>query len=92
MLPLLALLGCGETPATPEEHTGEVPEQHLRANGELEYRFEQGCVVVLQPKRSRLRRSVRAVLRSESQECQSHHRNIARLYATGNEAVSKKQQ
>jgi hypothetical protein len=92
MLPLLVLLACGEKPATPEEHTGEVPEQHLRANGELEYQFRHGCVVVMQPKRSWLRRSVRAVLRSESQQCQPHHRDIARLYATGNEAVSEKRQ
>ena len=92
MLPLLALLSCGEKSVTSEEHTGEVPQQHLRANGELEYRFQQGCVVVLQQKRSWLRRSVRAVIRSESQECQPHHRDIARLYATGNDTVSKKHQ
>ncbi|MFT7967428.1 hypothetical protein ACMYM5_23080, partial [Salmonella enterica subsp. enterica serovar Enteritidis] len=53
----------------------EVPQQHMLANGEREYRFDSGCVVVLHPSQ--------AVVKSESGDCALHHRDIALLYASG---------
>lgn len=53
----------------------EVPEQQTLANGDREYRFDNGCVIVLEP--------ARAVVRTESADCELYHRDIALLYASG---------
>jgi hypothetical protein len=53
----------------------EVPEQQTLADGGREYRFDNGCVIVLEP--------ARAVVRTESADCELYHRDIALLYASG---------
>lgn len=58
-----------------ERPMDEVPVQKTLASGEREYRFKSGCVIVLEEKR--------AVVSSESGECELHHRDIALLYASG---------
>jgi len=53
----------------------EVPAQKTLGNGDRQYTFKNRCLIVLEPKR--------AVVRSERVGCQSHHRDIALLYASG---------
>lgn len=53
----------------------EVPVQKQHPDGEREYRFSNGCVVLLEAKR--------AVVKRESGDCKLHHRDIALLYASG---------
>ena len=53
----------------------EVPQQENTADGSRQYRFANGCVVVLEARQ--------AVVKSEGAECASHHRDIALLYASG---------
>lgn len=62
------------TPAPAERPMDEVPKQETAANGDRQFLFANGCVVVLEPKR--------AVVKSEGKECESHHRDIALLYAS----------
>lgn len=78
---MLLVAACTESgPATPAEEAAparpmdEVPVQQRRANGEREYRFGNGCVVVLQ--------ADQVVVRSESAPCELFHRDIALLYAS----------
>lgn len=52
----------------------EVPVQQLLASGDREYRFANGCVIVLQPDR--------AIVLTESKVCEMFHRDIALLYAS----------
>ncbi|MFD1910642.1 hypothetical protein [Halodurantibacterium flavum] len=52
----------------------EVPEQRRLPDGGREYRFSNGCVVVLEPER--------AVLRDEAAVCELYQRDIALLYAS----------
>ncbi|MFN3524640.1 MAG: hypothetical protein ACK4YU_01010 [Paracoccus sp. (in: a-proteobacteria)] len=72
MLTVLALAAC--TAAAPDRPMDEVPVQQVRPNGEREYRFANGCAIVLAPDR--------AVLRSESGVCELYQRDIALLYAS----------
>ncbi len=65
----MAPQGAGERPMD------EVPQQQTLANGDRQYRFSNGCEVVLEPRR--------AVVRSEGARCELHHRDIALLYASG---------
>jgi hypothetical protein len=75
LIPLMFLAACVE-PAdpTPEHPMDEVPVQQRLSDGTREYRFANGCAVVLQ--------SDRAVLVREGAECELHHRDIALLYAS----------
>ncbi|KRG77114.1 hypothetical protein ABB28_01705 [Stenotrophomonas chelatiphaga] len=59
----------------PERPMDEVPREEATASGERSYRFSNGCVVVVEAKR--------AVVKQEGPQCQSHHRDIALLYASG---------
>lgn len=52
----------------------EVPIQKTAANGDREYHFASGCVVVLEARQ--------AVVKEEGTQCESHHRDIALLYAS----------
>lgn len=72
LIPLLAVAACVE-PAreTPME---EVPVQQRLANGDREYGFANGCVVVLEPDQ--------AVVKTESADCALYQRDIALLYAS----------
>lgn len=73
-------LESGHQPATPAEEGApprpmdEVPVQQRLASGAREYRFVNGCVIVLQ--------AGQAVVRSESAPCELYHRDIALLYAS----------
>lgn len=58
-----------------ERPMDEVPGQETNAEGERLYRFANGCVVVVQARQ--------AVVVREGPECESHHRDIALLYASG---------
>jgi len=78
-LTLLLLISCTDTapppsPA-PERPMDEVPVQQALPDGAREYRFTNGCMIVLEPDR--------AVVRSESDGCALHQRDIALLYASG---------
>lgn len=53
----------------------EVPVQATLSNGDREYAFDNGCRVVLD--------SRRAVVKQEGDACESHHRDIALLYGSG---------
>ena len=70
---LLALAGC-DVPAPAERPMDEVPVQTSISNGDRQYGFKSGCVIVLEPKR--------AVVKSETGACALHHRDIALLYAS----------
>lgn len=74
---LLALAACTST--APASSTGrpmdEVPGQRQLPNGDRQYSFENGCVIVLEARR--------AVVKMEGTACELHHRDIALLYASG---------
>ena len=72
---LFLAVGCASTHPPAERPMDEVPRQTVLANGDRQYGFRNGCIVVLQP--------ARAVLRSEGLQCALHHRDIALLYASG---------
>ncbi|MEI4482507.1 MULTISPECIES: hypothetical protein [unclassified Phyllobacterium] len=83
-LPLITtLMACSAEPnitragATTKDQRpmDEVPAQKTLSGGDRQYRYKNGCVVVLEPKR--------AVMKSEGASCQSHHRDISLLYASG---------
>ena len=78
-LALLVLASCAETvqpqSSAPERPMDEVPMQRVLQGGDREYRFANGCVIVLEPER--------AVVRTESDDCELFHRDIALLYASG---------
>jgi hypothetical protein len=61
--------------ATGERPMDEVPVQRTLLNGDREYSYRNGCIVVLEPRR--------AVVKSEGAVCQSYHRDISLLYASG---------
>lgn len=72
---LLLVTACVESaPSVSERPMDEVPAQQRLASGDREYRFANGCIVVLQPNR--------AVVRTESAVCELYHRDIALLYAS----------
>jgi len=77
-IPLILLLlvaACTESePEATDRPMDEVPVQSSLANGDREYRFEGGCVVVLEP--------AQAVVRAEVGPCELYHRDIALLYAS----------
>jgi hypothetical protein len=84
LLPLVAVLvscsGTGSQPpamqaAGAERPMDEVPVQTTLANGDRQYSYRNGCDVVLEPRR--------AVVKTEGENCQSHHRDISLLYASG---------
>lgn len=68
----LLLAGCVPPPDRPMD---EVPVQRSLPSGEREYRFADGCVIVLAPSQ--------AVLRREGPGCALFQRDIALLYASG---------
>lgn len=72
-LPLLAACEA-QAPDVPERPMDEVPVQQRLANGDRQYSFKNGCVVVLEPGR--------AVMKTEGDVCELHHRDIALLYAS----------
>lgn len=61
--------------ATPERPMDEVPVRRVTDVGDRLYQFANGCEIVITAKR--------AVVKSESPQCQLHHRDIALLYASG---------
>jgi hypothetical protein len=74
---ILTLSACAQS--TPPQQAGdrpqdEVPNQQTLANGDRQYGFENGCVIVLEPRR--------AVVRSEGPGCELYQRDIALLYAS----------
>ncbi|WP_167626589.1 hypothetical protein [Paracoccus luteus] len=74
---LLLLAGCaGTVPGAPGggRPMDEVPRQQRLPNGDRQYGFQNGCIIVLEPQR--------AVVRSEGAACALHHRDIALLYAS----------
>lgn len=76
-LALLILAGCSEgVPEAPGEGRpmDEVPRQQRLPNGDRQYGFQNGCIIVLEPQR--------AVVKSEGTVCALHHRDIALLYAS----------
>ena len=74
VLPLI-LFACVEPAASVSGRPmDEVPVQQLLASGDREYRFANGCVIVLQPDR--------AIVLTESEVCKLFHRDIALLYAS----------
>ena len=94
VVPALLLSACGGQPETvtspaaksaeaavapqgpaPERAMDEVPVQATLSNGDREYAFANGCRVVLDSKR--------AVVKQEGDACESHHRDIALLYGSG---------
>ncbi|MBC7279940.1 hypothetical protein [Hoeflea sp.] len=62
-------------PAGPERPMDEVPAQQVLSGGDREYRFANGCVIVLEAEQ--------AVVKIESASCELYHRDIALLYASG---------
>ncbi|SFB39678.1 hypothetical protein SAMN03159496_03431 [Rhizobium sp. NFR07] len=61
--------------AAEERPMDEVPVRKTLANGDRQYAYRNGCIVVLEAKR--------AVVKTEGAVCQSHHRDISLLYASG---------
>lgn len=53
----------------------EVPAQETLPNGNRQFSYANGCVIVLEPKR--------AVVTTQAPNCQPHHRDISLLYASG---------
>ncbi|WP_312420804.1 hypothetical protein [Shinella sp.] len=78
MTAILLLTACSapstQTPVD-ERPMDEVPRQTQLANGDRQYAFRNGCVIVLD--------SRRAVVKSEGAACALHHRDIALLYGSG---------
>lgn len=88
-LPLIATLAAcspaepppqATAPAEPAKETGErpmdeVPRRTVLPNGDRQYGYRNGCLVVLEARR--------AVVKSEGEACQPHHRDISLLYASG---------
>ncbi|AMY68769.1 hypothetical protein [Frigidibacter mobilis] len=82
---VLLLAACTESePAASDTAAGnppsarpmdEVPAKQLLANGAREYRFGNGCVIVLQARQ--------AVMSRENAACELYQRDIALLYAAG---------
>ncbi len=72
---LLLVAACTQTETTTTRPMDEVPAQSRLANGDREFRFANGCAVVLEP--------VQAVLRAQIGPCELYHRDIALLYASG---------
>lgn len=76
VLPLLtACVGTAPTPSTGDRPQDEVPKQHRSPGGDRIYSFQNGCLVILEPKR--------AVVKSEAPVCELYQRDIALLYASG---------
>ncbi|WP_156034950.1 hypothetical protein [Pseudorhizobium marinum] len=88
VLPLIAVLAAcsvagshqptntaGPGVATGDRPMDETPVRKTRPNGDREYSYNNGCRVVLEPRR--------AVVKAESSDCQLHHRDISLLYASG---------
>lgn len=72
---MLLLIACNEpAPPVADRAMDEVPVQQILPGGDREYRFANGCVIVLQPKQ--------AVVKTESAACELYHRDIALLYAS----------
>ena len=72
---LFLLSACVEPAASVSERPmDEVPVQRLLPSGDCEYRFANGCVIVLQPDR--------AIVLTENEVCELFHRDIALLYAS----------
>lgn len=69
----LVLAGCEVAPVG-SRPMDEVPREQRLPNGDRQYGFENGCVIVLEPQR--------AVVKSEGEVCALHHRDIALLYAS----------
>ena len=72
-LALLVLAGCEAVPEG-DRPMDEVPREQRLPNGDRQYGFENGCIIVLEPHRS--------VVKSEGAVCALHHRDIALLYAS----------
>lgn len=70
----LLLAGCVEGVPGEGRPMDEVPRQQRLPNGDRQYGFQNGCVIVLEPRR--------AVVKSEGTVCALHHRDIALLYAS----------
>lgn len=71
----LLLSGCIEpASAVAERQMDEVPVQQFLPSGDPEYRFANGCVIVLQPDR--------AIVLTENEVCELFHRDIGLLYAS----------
>lgn len=62
-------------PTGPDRPMDEVPGRQVLAGGDREYRFANGCVIVLESKR--------AVVKSEAKACELYQRDIALLHASG---------
>jgi hypothetical protein len=79
ILPLLLMLAActSNAPAssTATRSMDEVPGQQQLSNGDRQYSFANGCVIVLEARR--------AVVKTEGTACELHHRDIALLYASG---------
>lgn len=75
ILTLAACSGTSKQSADGMRPMDEVPVQTTLANGDRQYGFRNGCVIVLEPKR--------AVVKTEGRICALHHRDIALLYASG---------
>lgn len=70
----LLLAGCVEGVPDGDRPMDEVPRQQRLPNGDRQYGFQNGCVIVLEPQR--------AVVKFEGEVCALHHRDIALLYAS----------
>lgn len=76
LLLLMSCTGAGQPPSPlPERSMDEVPTQRILQNGGREYRFANGCVIVLA--------ADRAVVQTEGEVCALYQRDIALLYASG---------
>lgn len=73
-LTLLLLAGCADSVPGEGRPMDEVPREQRLPNGDRQYGFANGCVIVLEPRR--------AVVKSEGAVCALHHRDIALLYAS----------
>lgn len=70
----LLLAGCAEGVPGEGRPMDEIPCQQRLPNGDRQYGFSNGCIIVLEPQR--------AVVKSEETVCALHHRDIALLYAS----------
>lgn len=73
-LVLLVVAGCDPVPEEGGRPMDEVPREQRLPNGDRQYGFENGCIIVLEPQR--------AVVKSEGKVCALYHRDIALLYAS----------